>query len=252
VRGGAAETDNLDAVLAAFEAELPQFHGVAAAAPGAEFRMQGLGLARASHRQSGRTAARAIVFVHEPRASADPDTALRYSMEGYNGAGAEDRPPELLPFAWAPGWNSPQAWNKFQTEVGGSLRGGDPGVHLFEAQPQAQTHYFEPTTPLFHREGGDQIRLLPLYEHFGSEELTSLSAPIQARRTDSYVVLNPDDARRFGIEDGGRCRVTFAGGMIDLPARVRPFPQGAVGVPVGMPGVPPFDAGSPCNVGVGN
>ena len=136
VRGGAAETDNLDAVLAAFEAELPQFKGVARAAPGAAFRMQGLGLARASHRQSGRTAARAIVFVHEPRASADPDTALRYSMEGYNGAGAEDRPPELLPFAWAPGWNSPQAWNKFQTEVGGALRGGDPGVHLFEAQPQ--------------------------------------------------------------------------------------------------------------------
>ncbi len=96
--------------------------------------MHGMGLARAPHRQSGRTAARAIVFVHEPRCDAGSSTrALNFSMEGYNGAGAEDRPPELLPFAWAPGWNSPQAWNKFQTEVGGALRGGDPGVHLFAA-----------------------------------------------------------------------------------------------------------------------
>ena len=253
VRGGAAEADNLDAVLAALEAELPQFNGVARAAPGADFRMHGMGLARASHRQSGRTAARAIVFVHEPRSTPDPDTALRFSMEGYNGAGAEDRPPELLPFAWAPGWNSPQAWNKFQTEVGGSLRGGDPGVHLFAAQPDAQSRYFEPRERPTVQQRGESARLLPLYEHFGSEELTSLSTPIRARMTDSYIVLNPDDARRLGIEDAGIARVTFAGGTIELPARTRDaFPAGAVGLPVGMPGIPPFDAGSPCSVGAGD
>src|SRR4030095_5383187 len=105
----------------------PQFKGVASAAPGAKFRIRGMHLARAPARQSGRTAARAVVFVHEPRSTQDPDTPLAFSMEGYNGVGKEDRPPELLPFAWAPGWNSPQAWNKFQTEVGGALRGGDPG-----------------------------------------------------------------------------------------------------------------------------
>ncbi len=249
VRGGAAETDNLDTVLIALEGELPQFMGVAHAAPGAAFRMHGLGMARASHRQSGRTAARAIVFVHEPRATQDPDTALRFSMEGYNGAGAEDRPPELLPFAWAPGWNSPQAWNKFQTEVGGALKGGDPGVHLFEAEPQATVRYFEPTV----QQRGESTRLLPLYEHFGSEELSSLSTPIRARMIESYVVLNPDDAQRFGIEDGGIARVTFGGGTLELPARTQAaFPSGAVGVPVGMPGVPPFDAGSPCSVGAGD
>ena len=28
---------------------------------------------------------------------------------------------------WAPGWNSVQAITKFQEEIGGPLRGGDPG-----------------------------------------------------------------------------------------------------------------------------
>ena len=41
-------------------------------------------------------------------------------------------PPALIPRFWAPGWNSVQALNKFQDEVGGPLRGGDPGRRLIE------------------------------------------------------------------------------------------------------------------------
>ena len=248
VRGGGIEAENLDDVLADFETDLPQFKGVAHAAPGARFRMHGIGLARAPHRQSGRTAARAIVFVHEPRSTKDPDTALTFSMEGYNGAGAEDRPPELLPFAWAPGWNSPQAWNKFQTEVGGALKGGDPGVFLFEAKKQAMPRYFSPTAV----QRGDGLRLVPLYEHFGSEELSGLAEPIRARGPASYVVLNRGDAQRLGIRDKDTARVTIDGVALDLPASTRDdFPHGAVGLPVGLPGIGPFVAGAPCSVAKG-
>jgi len=248
LRGGAAEAENLDDVLADIEADLPQFKGVANAAPGARFRMHGMGLARAPHRQSGRTAARAVVFVHEPRSSQDPDSALAFSMEGYNGAGAKDRPPELLPFAWAPGWNSPQAWTKFQTEAGGALKGGDPGVHLFEAKKSALPRYFAPTTA--HR--GEAPRLVALFEHFGSEELTSLAEPIRARARASYVVLNRFDAQRLDIDHDGAVRVTIDGAAFELPAVVaEDFPRGAVGLPVGMPGIPPFRAGAPCAVGKG-
>jgi NADH-quinone oxidoreductase subunit G len=248
LRGGAAEAENLDDVLADIEADLPQFKGVANAAPGARFRMHGMGLARAPHRQSGRTAARAVVFVHEPRSSQDPDSALAFSMEGYNGAGAKDRPPELLPFAWAPGWNSPQAWTKFQTEAGGALKGGDPGVHLFEAKKSALPRYFAPTTA--HR--GEAPRLVALFEHFGSEELTGLAEPIRARARASYVVLNRFDAQRLDIDHDGAVRVTIDGAAFELPAVVaEDFPRGAVGLPVGMPGIPPFRAGAPCAVGKG-
>ena len=72
--------------------------------------------------------------MHEPRASQDPDSALAFSMEGYGGP---DEPGPLVPFAWSAGWNSPQAWNKFQDEVGGHLRQGDPGVRLIEPAASA-------------------------------------------------------------------------------------------------------------------
>ena len=36
-------------------------------------------------------------------------------MEGYYGP----MPSSLIPFFWAPGWNSVQAVNKFQNEIGG-------------------------------------------------------------------------------------------------------------------------------------
>ncbi len=94
--------------------------------------VRGLKVAREPHRYSGRTAMRANLSVHEPRQPQDADTALAFSMEGHDGTQAGERPGALIPFAWAPGWNSPQSWNKFQNEVGGHLHGGDPGVRLIE------------------------------------------------------------------------------------------------------------------------
>jgi len=128
------------------------------------------------------------------------------------------------------------------------LKGGDPGVHLFEAKKSALPRYFAPTTAL----RGEAPRLVALYEHFGSEELTSLADPIRARARASYVVLNRFDAQRLDIDNDGAVRVTIDGVEIELPAIVaEDFPRGAVGLPVGMPGIPPFRAGAPCAVGKG-
>ncbi len=44
---------------------------------------------------------------------------------------------------------------------------------------------------------GDAPQLVPLYEHFGSEELTRLADPIQERMREPYAVLNGDDASRL-------------------------------------------------------
>ncbi len=120
----------LDHVIDAAIAALPQLAGIKDAAPDATFRIRGQKLAREPHRYSGRTAMRANISVHEPRQPQDKDTMFAFSMEGNNQPSA---PRSQIPFAWAPGWNSPQAWNKFQDEVGGKLRHGDPGVRLFEA-----------------------------------------------------------------------------------------------------------------------
>ena len=240
LQNGAAAHENLDQAVALCEAQVPALRGIAAAAPDASFRLRGLKIARAPQRQSGRTAARAQIRVHEIRATQDPDSALAFSMEGVNGAAGVDRPPALLPFAWAPGWNSPQAWNKFQAEVGGHLRGGDPGVPLIAAGPGRD--YYRDVPAAAARDG--TLRIAPLYEHFGSEELSARAAPIQARMPTAQAALHPDDAARFGIAAGEQLGIRVAGHTLRLAVTLRAdLAPGLVGLPVGLPGVPPLPAG---------
>jgi NADH-quinone oxidoreductase subunit G len=124
---GEAGWASLDDVLIALAREMPQLAAVVGAAPSSRFRIAGGKVPREPHRYSGRTAMDANVTVVEPKPPNDPDAALSYSMEG-----ALLQPPGALqPFFWSPGWNSIQAVNRFQSEIGAALRGGDPGVRLF-------------------------------------------------------------------------------------------------------------------------
>ena len=118
----------LDDVLADMAAELPLLARARDAAPLSGFRSLGMRIPRDSHRVSGRTSNTANLDVHEPTPPEDPDSPLSYSMEG----AAVQPPSPLIPRFWSPGWNSDQSVNKFQDKTGGALRGGDPGVRLFE------------------------------------------------------------------------------------------------------------------------
>ena len=241
IQHGAAAAENFDEVLAQCEAAVPALRGIAAAAPDASFRLRGMKIARAPQRQSGRTAARAKIRVHEIRATQDPDSSLAFSMEGVNGASGVDRPSALVAFAWAPGWNSPQAWNKLQAEVGGELRGGDPGAQLIMGG--AGIDYFTAIPAVAAPDG--TLRIAPLYEHFGSEELSARAAPIQARMPAPRMALNPADAARLGVGAGELIGVHVAGQTLRLTVQMRPdLAPGVIGVPVGLPGVPPVPAGA--------
>ncbi|WP_034916098.1 NADH-quinone oxidoreductase subunit NuoG [Erwinia sp. 9145] len=230
----------LDHVIDACVAALPQLAGIKEAAPDASFRIRGQKLARSPIRASGRTAARANISVHEPRQPQDNDTMFAFSMEGNNQPGAAR---SQIPFAWAPGWNSPQAWNKFQDEVGGHLRNGDPGVRLFEAG-DAQLGWFDGVPEAFtHAENG--WRVAPYFHLFGSEEMTQRSPVFQQRMPAPYVMINPTDAAKLGVNAGTTVAFTCAGETLRLPVRFSETLQaGQVGLPVGLPGVPPFLLGA--------
>jgi len=221
--------DTLDQITAACAAAHPALARIVDAAPHADARVRGRRVARQPNRYSGRTAMRANVSVHEPRAPQDPDSALAFSMEGYGGP---DEPGPLIPFAWSPGWNSPQAWNKFQDEVGGHLRAGDPGVRLIEAS--ATAGYAPATTA--QTEG---LVVAPLYHLFGSEEL-SARAPVAAGNVPApYVALHPADAARLGLVAGATVCVTVGSVHFEAPLAVRDeLAPGAIGIPAGLPGQP--------------
>ncbi|WP_313026020.1 NADH-quinone oxidoreductase subunit NuoG [Pseudomonas lopnurensis] len=235
----AVDWTRLDPVTEACAASFPRLAGIRDAAPKADFRIKGLKLAREPHRYSGRTAMRANIAVSEPRQPQDNDSAFAYSMEGYAGS-AENR--QQIPFAWSPGWNSPQAWNKFQDEVGGHLRAGDPGVRLLA--PSGRSLDWFAVNAAFAPQKG-QWQAVPLYHLFGSEETSALAEPIQARMPTPYVALNRAEAERLAVDEGALLSLELDGDTLRLPLRILDeLAVGLVGLPAGLPGIPAVFAGA--------
>lgn len=219
----------LDQVTGACASAYADLAPIVEAAPGSGYRVEGLRLAREPHRYSGRTSMRANQNVSEPRTPQDPDSAFAFSMEGYSGY---QQPRQQVPFAWAPGWNSPQAWNKFTDEVGGHLRGGDPGIRLLNPQPGR--YEYAGNIPDAFRPDGEGCQALVLPRLFGGEETSALAEPIRQRMERPVLLLSETDATGLGAELGGLVTVTGDHACVTLPARVQPdWPTGLVGLPAG-------------------
>ncbi|AKV09637.1 NADH dehydrogenase [Pseudomonas fluorescens NCIMB 11764] len=225
----------LDHVTAAVASSTPQLARIVDAAPSAAFRIKGMKLAREPLRYSGRTAMRADISVHEPRTPQDNDTAFNFSMEGYSGS-AEPR--QQVPFAWSPGWNSPQAWNKFQDEVGGHIRAGDPGTRLIESSGDS-LNWFAAVPSAFNPAPGTW-QVVPFFHLLGSEENSSKAAPVQERIPAAYVALAKSEADRLGVNDGAMLSLNIAGQTLRLPLRINEeLGAGLVALPAGIAGIPP-------------
>ncbi|VVN46367.1 NADH-quinone oxidoreductase subunit G [Pseudomonas fluorescens] len=225
----------LDHVTAAVASSTPQLARIVDAAPSAAFRIKGMKLAREPLRYSGRTAMRADISVHEPRTPQDNDTAFNFSMEGYSGS---VEPRQQVPFAWSPGWNSPQAWNKFQDEVGGHIRAGDPGTRLIESTGDALS-WFAAVPRAFNPAPGTW-QVVPFFHLLGSEENSSKAAPVQERIPAAYVALAKSEADRLGVNDGALLSLNVAGQTLRLPLRINEeLGAGLVALPAGIAGIPP-------------
>ena len=89
---------------------------------------------------------------------------------------------------------------KFQAEINGPLKGGDPGVRLIDGEGSDIASYFnvdlQPPT-------GNGFWLLPQQHIFGSEELSNQSESVAERSDEPALVLNPADAEGLGIVHGG-------------------------------------------------
>jgi NADH-quinone oxidoreductase subunit G len=234
-RHDAERWGGLDDIVAELVGELPEFVKLPEVAPPEGFRVKGLKIPRQPHRYSGRTAMEANINVHEPGPPEDPDSALAFSMEGYEG----QPPPPLIARFWAPGWNSVQAVNKFQSEVGGPLRGGDPGRRVIE--PSGETPYFRDVPDAFRFRAGE-ILVIPLYHLFGSEELSILSSWIAELAPKPYLALSPEFASSMRMKEGDEAALSVENNTYTLPVKyIASLPEGVAGIPSGMPGLEGID-----------
>ncbi len=232
VAGGRTDCawQTLDQIIAAMAQDCPALREVPEAAPA---RDEAGKIAREPDRYSGRTSMLANITVHEPKPPQDVDSALAFSME----SGFRPAPAPLIPFFWAPGWNSIQATNKYQTEVGGPLRGGDPGTRLVAASVQA-AEYFREIPAAFRPAAGEWL-VCPAFHIFGSEELSRHAPGIAELTPKPYIALNPVDAEVLGLHAGDAVQVTLDGVTGVVPAILRAdLPRGVACLPAGLP---PFE-----------
>jgi NADH-quinone oxidoreductase subunit G len=240
---------DIDAELAS---ELPQLAAVTEIAPPADFRVRGAKIPRQPHRYSGRTAMSANISVHEPKPPEDRDSPLAFSMEG-----AFAPPPALASEFWSPGWNSAQAINKFQSEVGGPLHGGAPGRRLIEPPEDARPASFapDPSTAAVQERA---LLVVPLYHVFGSEELSLLTPGIAELAPQPYLALHPADAAELGVAEGDLLSLAMADGGLELrPAGeerrlavtfVPELARGVAGVPAGLPDIAGLQLPGECRI----
>ena len=225
----------LDDVINALIATHPKLAGIKDAAPDADYRMTGLKIARQPRRYSGRTSMRAPVSVHEPMQPKDLDTGLTFSMEGYSG---KQTPSSMIPFASAAGWNSPQAWNKYQDKVGGSLRNGDPGVRLFDRLERLATRqYVAPgatsATTTDMQQG--QAKLVPVYNLYASSMMASRSTVVAEQLPLATWRVGIDDAKAWGLAAGDYLAIEIDKQQITLPVELVDYlAEGCIGYPVGQ------------------
>ncbi len=225
----------IDAATAVLAEKVPALAQVVNVAPQADYRILGLKIAREPRRYSGRTAMRANINVHEPRQPQDENTALTFSMEGYTGPQEDSA---LIPFAWAPGWNSPSAWNKYQNEVGGSLRQGNSGVCLWEGR-QATAGYL-PLPAERPSLSDDCFEIAPVYHLFGSDELSARAEAVQERIPSPYVLMHPSVSP---VAEGQQVQVTIGAVRFDCPVRYSDtLAQRCIGLPQGL--VPVYSGNS--------
>jgi NADH-quinone oxidoreductase subunit G len=202
--------------------------------PPASYRINGQRIPREPHRFSGRTAMLANINVSEPKPPIDPDSPLSFTMEGLRGM----PPSSMIPFFWSPGWNSVQSINKYQQEVGGELRGGDPGVRCFEPTQSEKINYLMSDPEIFISWKG-HLLMVPLHHIFGSEELSVRSPSVKERSPNAYVMVNAEDAFELQVQENELLSFEVDSQPYQLPARLsREIPKGVAGLPYGLQGLP--------------
>ena len=245
LKGKAISWTVLDDVIESVAKNVPALEAIQDVAPDAGFRVHGLKVAREPRRYSGRTAMRAPLSIHEPKQPTDKDSALTFSMEGYVG---NQTPSALVPFAWSAGWNSPQAWNKFQENVGGSLKGGDSGVRLFDRLAKRPARSFVAPTPVL--VNADSFRLVPMHHIFASGEFTVKTPAMESRIPEAMFAVGEQDAARLNVQDGQKITVKAGDTEVVLPVQVIEYlPTGYIGYPVGL--APTVSLAEPVSVKAG-
>ena len=229
--------DTFDDVVSSMINELPVFSKLQKYMRGADFRMFNAKIPRQTMRYSGRTAINANIAVNETGISQDHDSPLAFSMEGL----AESPPSSFVPFYWTPGWNSVQSLYNYVDKPNGSMKGGNPGIRLIEPPEGEKNSYFNIDNQDTGLQKGEWL-ILPVYQIFGSEELSSAGSTLTQRIQEPFVRMNRKDAEILNIEDSDVIILEISKSKLRLKVKIdNSLRQGIAGLSVNLPDMPFID-----------
>lgn len=206
-------------------------------APSSNFKVHGQKLSRLPNRFSGRNSKNFNDNFEKYYNLQDKDTMFNFSMEGSSGTKTYQ---PYVPFVWHPGWNSPQAWNKFQLEINTSSLYGDSGIHIFSKIKEKKIEYFKCILNNF-KKIKEKWVIVPYYHLFGTEEMTQLSESIKKIIPDPYIIMNIFDVKKLNFNATSKIKITVNEIPLCLKLIVsKILHSGQVGLPIGMSNIPTF------------
>lgn len=225
--------NRFDDIVSSLVNELSVFSKIQEYMPDADFRMLNAKIPRQTMRYSGRTAMYAHLAVSEPRISQDNESPLAFSMEGQQ----EYPPSSLVPFYWTQGWNSVQAIYSYLDEPNGSMKGGDPGIRLIEPAKGHSNSFFGINLPEF-EDYNNELLVVPVYQIFGSEELSSAASALSQRIPEPFLLLNQKDAEILDIKNGELIQLEVGETRQRIKVNIEnSLLQGIAGLSANLPGM---------------
>jgi len=233
----AVQWKKFDDIVSSMISDIPAFKKLKDYFSDADFRMINEKIPRQPMRYSGRTSINAKIAVSETGIRQDIDSPLTFSMEGTHAI----PPSSLTPFYWAPGWNSVQAENKYLDVPNGKTKGGDSGIRLIEPKDNPTNSYFKPTGENIEIQKGEWL-IVPVYQIFGSEELSSSASTLAKRIPEPFVYLNPKDAEELKIKDKEMIQLEISTVNLSIEVKIEEsIGQGIAGLSISLPGMPFID-----------
>ncbi len=223
---------NIDDVIDSYSNKYSILKKIKISLPSVDFRINNQKIARSPNRYSGRTALKSHINIHESSQPKDTNSMFSFSMEGFN---QPNKSFSYIPFAWFPGWNSPQAWNKFQVEVGKELISGDSGIHLFKNNKKVEDIYFHIKNHINKK----YWHVIPYYHIFGNEELTQYSSIIQENIIIPYVLISEIDAVELNLRKNSQIEFNCLNKNFRLNIKLsKNLCRKQIGLPIGRRGFP--------------
>ena len=129
--------------------------------------------------------------------------------------------------------------NKYMEEPNGHLiNGGDPGVFILKNSSSEFPVPYRPTG-IQTIPADDEMLIIPVWQIFGSEELSSVGKAISERTSTPFVMVNDDEIKRIGLSVGESCRISVKNTLINLMViSNNSIPDGIAGLSYNMRNIP--------------